>query len=101
MAPRKYQPSDHAIEKLSEMAALIRAGRIRNGLTLSDLADQVGVTRKTLQGLESASPGVAWGLVADVCLLLGLPLDPALLQKEEQKELLGLLETRQRVREKQ
>lgn len=98
MAGKAYQPSERAVERLREFGDILRAGRIRRNLTQADLANRVGVSRKTLERLEDGNPGAAWGLAIDVCLTLGLPSDPDCLSDQERQTLLDLLDTRQRVR---
>lgn len=98
LAGKAYQPSPLATRKLQEFGRLLRAGRVRLNLTQTDLADQLGINRKTLERLEDGYPGAAWGLAVDVCLAVGFPAGPEWLSTEEKKALLEVLKTKQRAR---
>ena len=62
------------LEALDLFATLIRIGRIRRGWTTSELADRLGVTRKTVYRIEHAEPGVAVGIMFEAAKLVGVPL---------------------------
>lgn len=98
MAGKAYQPTESAAQKLRELGTLLRAGRVRAGMTQSDLAEKLGVSRKTLERVEDGSPGAAWGLVLDACLAVNLPADPDCVEKKEKELLVELLASRKRVR---
>lgn len=64
------------VEKvLSEMGTNIKLARLRRKLAAEKLAERAGVTRVTLTKIESGSPTVAFGLYAQVLLVLGLEED--------------------------
>ena len=61
-------------EVLSILAAAIRSGRIRRGMTVRDLAERVGVSAPTVIKVERGDPGVAIGTVLEAAKLVGVPL---------------------------
>lgn len=66
--------SNHAQEALGVLAAMIRAARIRRGLTAAELAKRTGVSRGVIQRLEAAEPGTAIGTAFEAAVVLGIPL---------------------------
>jgi transcriptional regulator with XRE-family HTH domain len=61
-------------EVLSILAAAIRSGRIRRGMTVRELAERVGVSAPTVIKVERGDPGVAIGTVLEAAKLVGVPL---------------------------
>lgn len=61
-------------EALALLATLVRAGRIRRGWTMDELAQRLGSTRKTVHRIEHAEPGVAVGTAFEAARLVGVSL---------------------------
>lgn len=64
-----YPAVQKALRKLGEDVALARRSR---GISTSDFADQMGVSRATLNRLEKGDPGCSANTLAMACLSLGL-----------------------------
>ncbi len=60
-------------EVLSTLADAIRAGRIRRGMTIRELAERVGVSAPTVIKVERGDPGVAIGTVLEAAKMVGVP----------------------------
>ncbi len=58
---------------LQELGALIAAARREQGLTRDQLAQRVGVERRTIGRVERGAPGVAIGWFLTAAWILGLP----------------------------
>ncbi len=61
-------------EALELFAVLIRAGRIRRGWTMDELAERLGSTRTTVRRIEHGEPGVAMGTAFEAARLVGVSL---------------------------
>ena len=59
---------------LELLGTSIRAGRIRRGLTIEDLAERVGVSKPTIIRIERGEPGVAIGTAFEAAVLAGVAL---------------------------
>ena len=74
----------------------IKQARKQQGLTESALAERGGISRATLQKIESGNMGSAIGLVFEIATIVGLPLfdeniDVLLKHIQQTKHLLTLL----------
>lgn len=68
-------------EALEILAGSVRAGRIRRGWTVAELAERVGVSVPTLRKVERGDPNVALGTALEAAVLVGVALfgdDPEL-----------------------
>jgi transcriptional regulator with XRE-family HTH domain len=66
-----------AREALQLLGASVRAGRIRRGWTVVELAERVGVSHPTITKVERGDPTVAIGTALEAATLVGVPLfDP-------------------------
>lgn len=70
----KQTLSAQAHDALDLFAAIIRAARIRRGMTAEELSRRVGVSRGAIQRLEAAAPGTAMGTAFEAAAVLGVPL---------------------------
>lgn len=61
-------------EVLRTLAVSIRAGRLRRGWTVAQLAERVGVSHATITAVEAGRSGVAIGTVLEAATLVGVPL---------------------------
>jgi len=73
----------------------VRLARVRRGLTQSDMAERMFVTRKTLSRLESGEEGVSLAVLASALWVLGLEGDLQHLA-DPASDLVGLHRERQR-----
>ena len=79
----------------------VRLARTRRGITQSEMAERMFVTRKTLSRLEKGEPGVSQGVLASALWVLGLDSELQALADPE-RDVVGLrreqLRNPQRVR---
>lgn len=66
--------SPSTLEAIQMLATAIRAGRLRRGWTVRQLAERVGVSHATITAVEAGRPGVAIGTVLEAATLVGVPL---------------------------
>lgn len=66
--------SSQAQDALAVLASMIRAARMRRGMTAAELATRTGVSRGVIQRLEAAEPGTAIGTAFEAAIILGIPL---------------------------
>jgi len=59
-------------EDIVRIGERVRLARTRRGITQSDMADRMFVTRKTLSRLERGEPGVSMSVLASALWVLGL-----------------------------
>lgn len=71
---RSGQVSGQAQDALAVLASMIRAARMRRGMTAAELATRTGVSRGVIQRLEAAEPGTAIGTAFEAAVVLGIPL---------------------------
>lgn len=62
------------IETADDLGLLVRAARLRRGMTQQDLAVAAGVSRRWIVDLEAGKPRAELGLVLRVLSTLGIPL---------------------------
>jgi transcriptional regulator with XRE-family HTH domain len=67
-------PDEMLLESSSLMGAAIRAARTQSGLTLADAALSAGVSKQTMQRIETDPSTVSFGLLLQVGRLLGVSL---------------------------
>lgn len=63
---------DHAAESLRQLGRDLALARRRRGISTSDMAARLSVSRDTLWRLERGDPGVATGTLATAIYILGL-----------------------------
>lgn len=56
----------------AQLGAVLRAARIRQGLTQSDLASRLGVSVQAMSKLENQAGRASFDRIHRLCLLLGL-----------------------------
>lgn len=61
--------------ELTGLGKRLRQARLRRAYTIENIAQRVGVTRKTLSRVEQGDPAVALGVYARVLQALGLDAD--------------------------
>lgn len=74
---RTAAPSSMSVatrHRLRELGEGLKAARLARGLTQSEVAERLGVSRFTVMALERGEPGVAIGTVLEAAALLDLPL---------------------------
>jgi y4mF family transcriptional regulator len=62
------------VHTVRDLGAAVREARAKNGLTQTDLADRVGVSREWLSRLENGHPRLEAQLVLDTLAAAGLML---------------------------
>lgn len=67
-------PADPLIDSAKEFGCFVRAARTQSGLTLENAALAVGISKQTLQDLETGKPTVGLGLALRVAQELGVAL---------------------------
>jgi len=82
-------------EAIIRIGEHVRLARSRRGITQSDMAERMFVTRKTLSRLENGEPGVSLSVLASALWVLGLDgglrnladpeQDPVGLRREQQR----------------
>lgn len=63
-------------ERLLLLGAAVRVARHERGWTQAELATRTGTGVVTIIKIEGGSPGVAFGTILQVCLILNLSPDP-------------------------
>jgi transcriptional regulator with XRE-family HTH domain len=66
------------------MGDRLRTARLRRRMSLSEMAERVGVTRVTLRSLEDGSPGVSFGVLVRALAVLGLEGDLAAIAADDE-----------------
>jgi DNA-binding XRE family transcriptional regulator len=66
--------SQYAQEAVRLLGGLIREGRKERGWTVQELADRVGVSRWTMQRIETGDPRCQVGAVFEAATLVGVQL---------------------------
>ena len=61
-------------EALQILAAAVRAGRLRRGWTIAELAERVGVSPPTIMKVERGDGSVAIGTALEAATLVDVPL---------------------------
>jgi len=86
--------ADRVLSKLSRLAlktfgALIRAARTERGLSQSNLAERLNVSRYSVIAIEKGDPKVAIGVFFEAATIVGIPLlaDNALELQKSQRTL--------------
>jgi len=82
-------------EAIVDIGERVRVARARRGMTQSDMAERMFVTRKTLSRLENGEPGVSLAVLASALWVLGL--DSGLRElADPAQDLVGLRREQQR-----
>lgn len=66
--------SRYARQAILLLGRLIRANRIEQAMTTSDLAARAGISRSLLHRIERGDPGCSIGAVFEVAAIVGVPL---------------------------
>lgn len=66
--------SANAQEAISILGEMIRAARIRRGMTAAELATRANVSRGVIQRIEAGETGTSIGAAFEAAVLLGIPL---------------------------
>ena len=82
-------------EAITRIGEHVRLARTRRGMTQSDMAERMFVTRKTLSRLENGEPGISLSVLASALWVLGLDGGLRNLAAPEQ-DLVGLRREQQR-----
>lgn len=80
--PLSRATSRYATEALVLFGMMIRAARIEQKMTVSELAIRADVSRSLLQRIEEGDPGCSIGAAFEVAAIVGVPLiveDPKML----------------------
>jgi transcriptional regulator with XRE-family HTH domain len=67
-------PVEPVINSARELGCFVRAARTQSGLTLENAALATGISKQTLQDLETGKPTVSLGLTLRVAQELGVAL---------------------------
>ncbi|MFV1984590.1 MAG: helix-turn-helix transcriptional regulator [Thiohalomonadales bacterium] len=59
---------------LKTLGAMIKAARLEQAYSQSDLAHRLGVSRYTVMALEKGDASVAIGTMFEACTIIGIPL---------------------------
>ena len=76
--------SNYPLESVSLLASLIRASRIENKLSTTEVAERAGISRSLLQRIEKGDPKCNIGAFFEVATIVGVKLfdaDDATLNK--------------------
>lgn len=74
---REIQPpvaSRAAMDVINNLSALIKLARKERKITQIELAERVGVSRATLQKVESGNPSIAIQTYFEAAIIVGVPL---------------------------
>lgn len=66
--------STYALEAVSLLGRLIRAGRKERRMTVRELAERAGISRDMLYRIEKGDPRCEIGVVFEVAAIVGVPL---------------------------
>lgn len=69
-----------------QLGTLLRAARLRRGLTQTDVASQLGISTQAVSRLESQAGRASFDRIHRLCLLLGLDI---VLQTKETRQSAG------------
>lgn len=100
MARIRVSPRRGAADAAVVLGQQIKAGRIARKWTAAELAERIGVDRRTVAAIEAGDPGVSLGNALNAADILGVPLfgaeDRAELARlrREGRDRLALLPTR-------
>jgi transcriptional regulator with XRE-family HTH domain len=100
MARIRVSPRRGAADAAAVLGQQIKAGRIARKWTAAELAERIGVDRRTVAAIEAGDPGVSLGNALNAADILGVPLfgaeDRAELARlrREGRDRLALLPTR-------
>lgn len=96
----RVSPRRGAADAVAVLGQQIKAARVARGWTATELAERIGVDRRTVAALEAGDPAVSIGNVFNAADILGVPLfgaedraDLARLRREG-RDRLALLPTR-------
>lgn len=97
--------SKHTKEAVTCLSVLIKTYRKQRKWSEQNLADRAGISRATLQKIESGDLGCSVGLVFEVASLVGVPLfegdhNAVAAQVNQAKQTLALLPKRIRTKER-
>lgn len=84
MKSKVFTISRTGTQILKTLGTLIRAARIERGMSQSELAERLGVSRYTVMGIEKGDPKVASGSLVEAAVIVGIPLLAASEQELEQ-----------------
>lgn len=83
--PARPVISANAARLLAELGERLRLARLRRRLSAQEVAGRAGITRPTLQRLESGEPAATLGTAIKVMGVLGVAEEVALLAREDAK----------------
>jgi transcriptional regulator with XRE-family HTH domain len=66
--------SKHTQLALATLGAMIKAARLEQGFSQSDLAHRLNVSRYTVMAIEKGDSSVAIGTMFEACTIIGIPL---------------------------
>ena len=66
--------SNYPLESVSLLASLIRASRIENKLSTTEVAERAGISRSLLQRIEKGDPKCNIGAFFEVATIVGIKL---------------------------
>ncbi len=66
--------SRYSTAALELLASQIRTERLRQKITVQELAERAGVSRSLVQRVEKGDPGTAIGVVFELAAILSIPL---------------------------
>ena len=89
-------PAARTQDVLARAGSNLRLARIRRRMTLSEVADRLGVDRRTVSALEAGAPQVAASVLAGALWAYGLERDFEALADPERDSLGKGLEARER-----
>jgi transcriptional regulator with XRE-family HTH domain len=70
--------------ELASLGERLRQARLRRAYTIENIAQRVGVTRKTLSRVEQGDPAVSLGVYARVLQALGLDADLEYIARDDE-----------------
>jgi DNA-binding XRE family transcriptional regulator len=98
---KKFETPATVKIRMKTLGKLIRAARCERGFTQEQLAERTGISRPTINRIESGKPNVVWGTVMTVCWVLDIPTDPDVMDVEKRARLMTANTAVQRIRSKQ
>ncbi len=66
--------STHTQLVLKTLGAMVKAARLEQAYSQSDLANRLGVSRYTVIAIEKGDASVALGTMFEACTIIGIPL---------------------------
>jgi transcriptional regulator with XRE-family HTH domain len=73
-----------AAKVLTELGENIRLARLRRDLSTQMVAERAGISRATLNAIESGSPSVSMGAWVEVLFVLGLEKDLGVVARDDE-----------------